>query len=264
MVALSGHPCSAPRGHGVAAAAHIHGHGPLVHGWAPVRHGSADGRCSCAGVFGYARTRPACAHDKAPLAAQQGSAVQAPAPAAAPQAEVFYCDPCEKEFKIESQYKAHLAVSAQPRVLPEACEFVLAPAAFVRPVSVARRRRLNRKARRSQRAAKARPSLTLAHPPRHPADTRQVRLSRLRLLSVAARGQGARRLRPQRRPRRRRAFEVARHARGNRQVAGGAAEELALGQQHEAQTGGGACLSVPSPASCRAFFVCWRGILRKM
>ena len=44
--------------------------------------------------------------------------MQAPAPAAAPQAEVFYCDPCEKEFKIESQYKAHLAVSAQPRCCP--------------------------------------------------------------------------------------------------------------------------------------------------
>ena len=67
---------------------------------------------------GYARTRPACAHDKAPLDAQQGSAVPAPAPAAVTQAEVFYCDPCEKDFKIESQYKAHLAVSAQPRCCP--------------------------------------------------------------------------------------------------------------------------------------------------
>lgn len=26
-----------------------------------------------------------------------------------PEPEVFYCDPCEKEFKVESQYKAHLA-----------------------------------------------------------------------------------------------------------------------------------------------------------
>ena len=62
VVALSGHPCSAPRGHGVAAAAHIHGHGPLVHGWAPVRHGSADGRCSCAGVCLATRARDPRAH----------------------------------------------------------------------------------------------------------------------------------------------------------------------------------------------------------
>jgi hypothetical protein len=26
-----------------------------------------------------------------------------------PEPELFYCDPCEKEFKVESQYKAHLA-----------------------------------------------------------------------------------------------------------------------------------------------------------
>ena len=26
-----------------------------------------------------------------------------------PEPELFYCDPCEKDFKVESQYKAHLA-----------------------------------------------------------------------------------------------------------------------------------------------------------
>ena len=30
-----------------------------------------------------------------------------------PEPEVFYCDPCEKEFKVESQYKSHLATHVQ-------------------------------------------------------------------------------------------------------------------------------------------------------
>jgi hypothetical protein len=66
--------------------------------------------CSAARIINTGLPLPFCLLHV--LGAAAGTTILPVTPAAAlpaPEPEVFYCDPCEKDFKVESQYKAHLA-----------------------------------------------------------------------------------------------------------------------------------------------------------